>query len=1000
VASKYDDLDASTELEQVLAEDLRAALEGRGCEVVHNGTNSGGRHAPGGKADIEVRDRPNERLILVEVTRRKASSADGEFIAVKDHLMRAIRAGGYSDYGVLYVSPATSPRMSSTFRDLWNRGRERDDRTGRIVALDFEATEMMLTRLAESPSELYPASRFADLFARWEEAGDDSLARLLVQQAIFPEDAKLEVDLKEEAAEFAADRERRLKKELEKIEDDLRDRGVVGDDANRVLIYLTFVRLYEERRQRLEGKYNRFTGEGFDRWRRDQPEAVKNRYGDRMVEALLHEIAEDGDLLAAGLLRDSKGGKHPLHERVRDTFVVDKLLPVFDGYDFHIGRVDVLGAVFETLARRGEKDTRIGQFFTPQPVVNFAAETVPLTPRDVVLDPAVGTARFLIRAMALMLQGAENAQVEKAIRTERLLGTDIGSWVATIAKMNMYIHGDGKTNIREANGLVLGDRGVFAPFPDGLSGRVDVVLTNPPLGDTSHVVAVEDWKALGGGLGTDGSVLLARLGVIPMRVVEGQKLAEVERKLAESETEIDALEMALPEPGTQRRLQTARRTRDRRADRAAELRALIASGQTVQEPVNKSMKGGALFLGAIADYLKPVRDAGAKPEWRGGWGAVVVDEAILNTPEYGPVREFVRDRFYVKAIVSLGRQAFQYLAHTDAKTSVIFLVRKPEPGKAPAEPIFYAHAERVGYGPTGDWVGDDLPQVRLLFQAVRDAVLARYEEGWLDRSKAQQAAEGVPGFGTAFYVTADEGGSSRLDFFNARYLQRVRELRERFGDPPTLGRYLEAAPLEHPEPSRRGEYPFAEINRLTGTIRPKGLQTVGYSPRELWVVRAGDLVVSGIDAVKGSVAVAGADVDGMVMSLEMFAYRVKNPSEASPVYLQLLLRSRPARELLEGMATGTSNRTRLESAEQLLRLPVPPLPSIGQQRKVAETFDRSIAARRAALDSQEEAEATAAEAWPEEGQPEAKPDMDLRTKIEEPFEVAMGAMLKPRKRRG
>jgi len=57
-------------------------------------------------------------LILVEVTKRKSSSADGEFIAVTDHLDRAVKAGGYSDYAVLYVSPATSARLSSSFRDL------------------------------------------------------------------------------------------------------------------------------------------------------------------------------------------------------------------------------------------------------------------------------------------------------------------------------------------------------------------------------------------------------------------------------------------------------------------------------------------------------------------------------------------------------------------------------------------------------------------------------------------------------------------------------------------------------------------------------------------------------------------------------------------------------------------------------------------------------------------------------------------------------------------
>jgi type I restriction-modification system DNA methylase subunit len=964
VSSKYDDLDASTELEQQLTLDLKSALEGRGCEVIHWGTNNGGRHSPGGKPDIEVRDHANKRLMLVEVTRRKSSAADGEFIAVTDHFQKAINVGGYDDYGMLYVSPATSARLSSNFRDLWNRGRERGGKKGRIVAADFAGTQMMLENFAKSPSSLYPSARFGDLFARWEEAEDDSLARLLIQKALFPEDLKLAVELHQEVDDFAADRERRLKAQLEKIENDLRDRGVVGDDANRALVYLTFIRLYEERNQRQRGIASRFTSEGFKAWCSTQPAAIKTKYPDRMSEALLHEIAEDSDLAAAGLLRAPAGAKHNLHDKLKDVFVTGKLLPVFDEYDFHVGRIDVLGAVFETLARRGEKDTRIGQFFTPQPIVDFCAEVVPLKTRDIVLDPAVGTARFLIKAMNIMLEMTVNKAEQKTIRTTQLIGVDIGSWVATIAKMNMYIHGDGKTNIQNANGLVLGDRPVFGRFPKGLSGQVDVVLTNPPLGVTSHAVAVEHWIDLATENGTsDPMILIERLGVVPIRVREEQKLEAAKEKLASADIIVASFEALLPDPGAATALRTARRTQGRWAEKVSDLKIAIASGVVTKEASGESMKGGALFLGAITDYLKTDRDLDAPAEWRGGWAAVVVDEAILNTPEYGTVREFIRENFYVKGVVSLGRQAFVYLAHTDAKTSILFLVRKPERGKSQLEPTFYAHAERVGYGRTGDWVGDDLPQVRLYFAEMAAAVRAKYRGMWVDMNDAQGAAETVPGFGRSFYAMPDQGGSSRLDFYNARNVQLIRNMRERFGDLGRLGDVLEIRSAEHPAPDRRGRYPFAEVNRVTGTIRPKGDQDVSYSPNQLWIVREGDLVVSGIDVVHGSLAVAGLDVDGMVMSSEMYPYRVKDPRKCSAVYLQLLLRSTGARQLLEGMTTGTSNRTRLESAEQLLNLPIPPLPSIDEQHETERTFSLSVDATRTATETRLEAESEAASVW-------------------------------------
>ena len=964
MATKYDTLDASTQLEQGLAVDLAAALEGRGCKVIHNGTNSGGRHSPGGKADIEIRDDANGRLILVEVTRRRNSSADDEFLAVTDHLQRAVKVGRYADYGVLYVSPATSPRLSAAFRDLWNRGRERERRKGRVIAIDFATAELMLTKLVQAPSELYPAARFGDLFARWDEAIDDALARLLVQQTMFPEDHGLARELEHEADEFKAERELRLKKQLEGIEDDLRDRGVTGENANRVLVYLAFLRLYEERRQRLHGEPNRFTGPGFREWCDGAQAATRRRYAGRMVEALLHEIAEDEDLRGAGLLRDAQGRAHALHDGVRDTFITEKLLPVFDEYDFHAGRVDVLGAVFETLARRAEKDTRVGQFFTPQPVVDFCSEVIPLRARDVVLDPAVGTARFLIRAMHTMTSRAERSEV-KAIQTQRLLGSDIDAWVATIAKMNMYIHGDGKTNIRDANGLALGDRATFAQFPNGLSGCVDVVLTNPPLGDTSHRVAVEHWqRSAGPDDETAPAVLLDRLGVVPMRTVEEGQLEAAEASVETLRAEIAALEASLPDPLARRRLPGKRAARDRHAQRAATLRAAVAAGNVNRVPVNTSMKGGALFLGAIADYLKPVRDPDARLEWRGGWAGIVVDEAILNTPDYGPTRAFIRDRFYVKAVVSLSREAFQYLAHTTAKTSVLFLVRKPEPGKLQAEPVYYAHAERAGYSRNGEWVGDDLPQIKALFDQVASAVAQQYRRAWLDPAAAQQTVERLPGFGKDFYAMAVGTGASRLDFFNARYVQRCRELRERFGELRVLGDYIEVAPVENPAPNRKSEYRFAQVSRVAAVVQPKGAEQTSYGPPALWIVRDGHLVVSGIDAVNGSIAVAEGDVDGMVMSSEMYAYRVRAGVDASPIYLALLLRSEPARELLMGMVTGTSNRTRLEGPEQLLQLPMPPLPDFDEQRRIAAQFTRAINGRREAEAQRRDAEAAVAVVWP------------------------------------
>ena len=100
-----------------------------------------------------------------------------------------------------------------------------------------------------------------------------------------------------------------------------------------------------------------------------------------------------------------------------------------------------------------------------------------LGPEDVTLDPACGTARFhAMENMIKRIKSKNSKEQATKIKTEKLFGSDYDANVAKLAKMNMYIRGDGKSNILDRDGLLLYD----------LDNKVDVILTNPPLGDQSH----------------------------------------------------------------------------------------------------------------------------------------------------------------------------------------------------------------------------------------------------------------------------------------------------------------------------------------------------------------------------------------------------------------------------------------------------------------------------------------------------------------------------------
>jgi type I restriction-modification system DNA methylase subunit len=946
MSSRWDDLDASKALEQTVHKELRAALDGRGFDVIHRGSATS--HAPGGRADIEVRARDKSLFMLVELTKRKGASADGEFVSTTDHLQKAIDAGGYEHYGLLFAAPFVGARLRKNFLEY---NRNRLDSPGRAYMLDFAGLEMIIDALSARDADVYPGSRWAQLFAddTWVRTGDDAQARQVAVETLLEERVDLLATLAEEARVENARMEQQLKQNIMKLEDKLRDRGITGDTANKTLIYLTFMRLFEEKQlQEGKAKVNRMSAIGFRKWADGENAAVREQKSNRLVNYLLELMrAEDPNLKISGLLNV---GTEPiqLHEKVTDDLVKELVFKVYDDYDFIGTRLDILGVVFETLARRGEKDTRIGQFFTPEEVVNFGADIAELDPHDRVLDPAVGTARFLIAAMDRMLARAELAGGDvvgsrKSIKEKQLHGVDIDQWVATIAKMNMYIHGDGKSNVGTGNGLVIAERATLPQWGNGVHGKIDVVLTNPPLGDVDFNVAAKDWLALDPTTTATSGEFLRSLGVIPTYVKEEMDVTKLETRIEELDEQVDQIEA---EPKTSTRDKKLKRLRDVRKHaraRVIDLQTKIATdGGTILAQGNQ-LKGGALFVGAINQYLT---DASASRinepfEWRGGRAVIVLDEAILNTVNYAPTREFIRQNFFIKAIVSLGRPAFKYLAHTDAKTSILYAIKKPNTSVVQQEPIFYAHAEKVGYSATGQWIGSDLPDVLVQYGAFRQTIKSGYAGAIFQSAEVDHQITQLSGAGVGWHSQSVGGPNDRLDFYHARRIDLERQLRESGVPTTTLRELIMPRVGSAPVPSRTGEYDFAVVDRNAAMLRPKGLISTKYPASKLWMVEPGDIVVSGIDLVHGAVAVATANTAGHVMSQEMFAYSVIDREVVLPEFMVLLLRTAQTLAMVDGVVTGTSNRTRLGNASELLDVVVPSPPLIAEQEKIIDSLRQS-----------------------------------------------------------
>jgi type I restriction-modification system DNA methylase subunit len=649
-------LNPRTELEQAITGKLRSALEKRGFEVKHNGTET--TSAPGGMPDIEIWD--NNYHINVEVTKTTRSSADREMLSIADHLAGSKKTYPSKRCFAVFVSPETHYRMINAIRDHNIARQGLNDQ--KIMPMSFWNLGIFVMKLSDAHKDEYKAGQIAKLFDKFLDFVDDERVLKVLYEELFSIDDELRQTLQQRENEKWQRLESQIMKDLEQIEEALRRDGIALHlNAIKQLIYLVFIKLYEERKEAEGRGRNWFTVKSF----LDFQEAQGEKETKGAIHKLFEQIKEFEEFQDVGLLTEHD----LLAEKLDDGFVLDEVIQRLERYPFLKAKVDGLGAVYEVLGRRSGKDTKAGQFFTPANVVDFMVRLAELEPSDVVLDPACGTGRFLVWAMDDMQKKVSRHKAKEGreeIARTRLLGTDNDIDVAKLAKMNMYIHGDGKGNIWDDDGLLLYKT-------RKLDGKIDVVLTNPPLGDLGYRRPYFDDE------------FYRRMVVIPRK------------------------------------------------------KAVSDSGEEFMIAGNQ-MKGGAQFINAIYHYLKPVRDSGAVPEWRGGKMLIILDEAILNTDDYARVRRFIRDQFYIKAVISLTPDTFVPVSRTTTKTSILYAIKKDDPAAKQQEPIFYAHAERVGINTRRRICANDLfgamgQDILTKFNEFKKRVLASYDGLHFNKSK-------------------------------------------------------------------------------------------------------------------------------------------------------------------------------------------------------------------------------------------------------------------------
>jgi type I restriction-modification system DNA methylase subunit len=116
---------------------------------------------------------------------------------------------------------------------------------------------------------------------------------------------------------------------------------------------------------------------------------------------------------------------------------------------------DIIGLFFNEFIRYTGGDGKgLGIVLTPAHVTEFMTDLIEVDMDSIVLDTCTGTGAFLISAMEKMLKSASSIQFEKErtlkvqqIKSNQLIGVEQKSHMFTLAAINMYFKGDGKTHL-------------------------------------------------------------------------------------------------------------------------------------------------------------------------------------------------------------------------------------------------------------------------------------------------------------------------------------------------------------------------------------------------------------------------------------------------------------------------------------------------------------------------------------------------------------------------
>lgn len=273
---------------------------------------------------------------------------------------------------------------------------------------------------------------------------------------------------------------------VKSIQDIMRKDVGVDGDAQRIgqLVWMIFLKIFDDREQEwelTEEKYRSPIPKGYH-WR-DWAADPEGMTGDNLLEFVNQDLFPKLKELTFPANGDRRG--FVVRQVFEDAFqymksgtLLRQVINKINEIDFN--RQDdrhLFGDIYEKILKDLQSAGNAGEFYTPRAVTQFITDRIDPKLGESLLDPACGTAGFLVCGIDHVRSKYVKTVEDEEILQQSIHGVEKKQLPHLLAVTNMLLH-DIKVPSR-----VRHDNTLARPLRDyGPKDRVDVIMTNPPFG--------------------------------------------------------------------------------------------------------------------------------------------------------------------------------------------------------------------------------------------------------------------------------------------------------------------------------------------------------------------------------------------------------------------------------------------------------------------------------------------------------------------------------------